>query len=93
MLYKTITKECSMDISLSNNIENILKSKVAEGIFKTIDEAVNYAIQFAFVDNNISLEKIESLNAEIEKGWQDMEAGRLRDGNQVMKEFLEKYAS
>ena len=82
-----------MDISLSNNIENILKSKVAEGIFKTIDEAVNYAIQFAFVDNNISLEKIESLNAEIEKGWQDMEAGRLRDGNQVMKEFLEKYAS
>lgn len=81
-----------MDISLSNNIENILRAKVAEGVFNTMDEAVTFAIKFAFVDNNISIEKIESLNAEIEKGWQDMEAGRFRDGHEVMKDFMEKYA-
>ena len=81
-----------MDISLSNNIENILRAKVAEGIFSTMDEAVNFAIQFAFVDNNVSLEKIESLNAEIEKGWQDMEAGRGRDSKEVFQDLRKRYA-
>lgn len=81
-----------MDISLSNNIENILRAKVAEGIFNTMDEAVNFAIRFAFIDNNISLEKIESLNAEIEKGWQDMEAGRGRNSKEVFQDLRKRYA-
>ena len=61
-----------MDVSLPHSIENILKAKVAEGVFNTMDEAVLFAIQFAFVDNNISIERINQLNAEIEKGWQEL---------------------
>ena len=52
-----------MDISLPNNMENILKTKIAEGIFSSMDEAITFAIQFAFVENNISLERISALNA------------------------------
>ena len=81
-----------MDISLSTNLENILKTKVDEGIFKTMDEAITFAIQFTFVNNNISLEKIESLNAEIEKGWQDMEAGRGRNSKEVFQDLRKRYA-
>ena len=81
-----------MDISLSTNLENILKTKVNEGVFKTIDEAITFAIQFTFVNNNISLEKIESLNAEIEKGWQDMEAGRGRNSKEVFQDLRKRYA-
>jgi len=81
-----------MDISISNNLENILKAKVAEGAFSSMDEAITFAIEFTFVDNKIPQERIDALNAEIEKGWQDMEAGRFRDGHEVMEEFRKKYA-
>ena len=81
-----------MDISLPHNIENILRAKVAEGIFSTMDEAIMFAVQFAFVDNNISLERINQLNAEIEKGWQDMESGKGRGSKEVFSDFRKRYA-
>ena len=82
-----------MDISLSNNLENILKAKVAEGTFSSMDEAITFAIQFTFVDNKISQERIDALNKEIEIGWQAMENGDVLDGQLVMEEFRKKYAS
>ncbi len=81
-----------MDISLPHNIENILRAKVAEGIFSTMDEAIMFAVQFAFVDNNISLERINQLNAEIEKGWQDMESGKGRSSKEVFTALRKRYA-
>ena len=82
-----------MDISLSNNLENILKAKVAEGKFNSLDEAITFAIHFTFVDNKISQERIDALNKEIEIGWQAMENGDVLDGQLVMEEFKKKYAS
>ena len=41
-----------MDISLPNNLEKILRTKVADGVFKSMDEAITFAIQFAFVDRD-----------------------------------------
>ena len=81
-----------MDISLSNNIENILKSIVTEGIFNSMDEAITFAIRFTFVDNSITREYIDKLNAEIEKGWQDMEAGRGRNSKEVFEDLRKRYA-
>ena len=81
-----------MDISLPHNIENILRAKVAEGIFSTMDEAITFAVQFTFVDNNISLERINQLNAEIEKGWQDMESGKGRGSKEVFSDLKKRYA-
>ena len=82
-----------MEISLSNKLENILKAKVAEGTFNSLDEAITFAIQFTFVDNKISQERIDALNKEIEIGWQAMENGDVLDGQLVMEEFKKKYAS
>ncbi len=81
-----------MDISLTPNMENILRNKVSEGMFASMDEAIIFAINFTFLDSNISKERIDMLNAEIEKGWQDIENGRYRDGDKVMKELMKKYA-
>ncbi len=80
-----------MDISLSNNIENILKTKVSEGIFKNMEEAISFAIRFTFIDNNISLERINMLNAKIEKGWQDMENGKGRSCKEVFEDLRKRY--
>lgn len=81
-----------MDISLPNNLENILKAKVADGLFSSMDEAITFAIQFAFIDNEFSKEKVVSLNAEIEKGWQEMEAGLGRNSREVFKDLKKRYA-
>lgn len=76
-----------MDISLPNNIENILKEKISEGIFSSMDEAISFAIQFAFVDNKVNQEKLNTLNEEIEKGWQDMQNGNYRNSDLVFKDL------
>lgn len=80
-----------MDISLPNNIENILKEKISDGIFKSMDEAISFAIQFAFVDNKIEQEKLTTLNNEIERGWQDMQNGNYRNSDVVFKDLRKKY--
>ncbi len=80
-----------MDISLPNNIENILKEKISEGIFSSMDEAISFAIQFAFVDNKVNQEKLNTLNEEIEKGWQDMQNGNYRNSDLVFKDLRKKY--
>lgn len=80
-----------MDISLPNNLENILKAKVADGIFNSMDEAITFAIQFAFIDNEFSREKIVSLNTEIEKGWQEMEAALGRNSKEVFEDLKKRY--
>lgn len=80
-----------MDISLPNNIENILKEKISEGIFSSMDEAISFAIQFAFVDNKVNQEKLNTLNEEIEKGWQDMQNGNYRNSDFVFKDLRKKY--
>lgn len=79
-----------MDISLAPNIENILKAKVAAGVFSSMDEAITFAVQFAFMDNKIT-ERISELNKDIEEGWQDMEAGKGRNSKEVFQELREKY--
>lgn len=81
-----------MDISLSGNIENVLKAKVAEGIFSSMEEAVTFAVQFTFLNRNISQERIGELNAEIEKGWQDMETGLGETSQKVFEDLRKRYA-
>lgn len=80
-----------MDISLPNNMESFLKEKVAEGLFSTMDEAVTFAIQFAFIDNSNIQARIDSLNSEIQKGLDDYEAGRYTDGETAYQKLMEKY--
>ena len=81
-----------MDISLPHNMENILKAKVAEGIFSTMDEAVTFAIQFGFVEHKSSAERIRQLKTEIEKGWQEMDAGKGRNSKEVFNDLRKRYA-
>ncbi len=80
-----------MDISLPHNMENILKTKVAEGVFSTMDEAVTFAIQFAFFENNGLEERVAALNDEIQKGIDDYEAGRYQEGQSAFNKLLKKY--
>ena len=79
-----------MDISIPQNLEDILKEKVTEGIFKSMDEAVSFAVRFTFVNN--TQERIDMLNAEIEKGWQEMENSKGKPYKDVFSDLRKRYA-
>ena len=78
-----------MDISLSQNIENILREKIAAGLFHSMEDAVNFAIRFTFVNN--PEERIDMLNAEIEKGWQEMEKGQGMPYKDLFADLRKRY--
>ena len=59
---------------------------------KDLNPIITFAIQFTFVDNKISQERIDSLNAEIEKGWQETEAGLGRNSVEVFSDLRKRYA-
>ena len=80
-----------MDISLPNNMETFLKKKLAEGLFSTMDEAITFAVQFAFFENNNIQSRIDALNTEIQKGIDDYKLGNYIDGNTAYDRLMAKY--
>ena len=82
-----------MEISLSADNENFLQNQITAGIYNSINEAINAAISIAIAETFISQKRIEEFNKEIEIGWKAMENNDVLDGDDVISEFEDKYAS
>ena len=82
-----------MDISLSPDNEKFLRNQVAAGIYNSINEAINGAINIAISKTTISQERIDEFNREIEIGLNAYKNGEYVDGNTVIAELRKKYAS
>lgn len=80
-----------MDISLSPNIERLLRIKVAEGLYDSLNEAVNATLNIALTRNCISDERFEQLEADIQKGIDDVEAGRYSDAFDFLDKLRKDY--
>lgn len=80
-----------MNISLTPTLEKFVQDKVASGLYNSVSEVVREALRLLAQKDTIPPERITWLNQEIEKGWNDMENGNYRDGNEVMKELIKKY--
>ncbi len=82
------------NISLTPSIREFLQNQVASGLYNSLNEAINANLQIIITQQgNFSLEDIEAFNAEIQKGIDDYEAGRYRDGETAFKELMAKYAA
>lgn len=87
-----------MEISLPKNIEQILRDKVSQGIFSSLEEALTFAVNIAFLrdekenEKEIPKEFIDKVNEMIDEGIKDIENGRYRDGFDVMEDLMKKYA-
>ena len=80
-----------MDLSLSGENEKFLRSQITAGLYKTLNEALNATLSIAISKISIPQERLDELNAEIQKGIDDYEAGRVIDGETAFKELLAKY--
>ena len=54
-----------MEISLTPYNEKMLHNKVAEGLYYSLNEAVNITLEIALKGRCVSQEKLDKLNAEI----------------------------
>ncbi len=80
-----------MDISLSKNIKDILEKEVLKGKFSNLDEAIDYTIRYTFLGEGVPQKYIDTLNNEIEKGFQEMKDGLGKDSKEVFKNLRKKY--
>ena len=80
-----------MDISLTPNIERFLRSKIAEGLYDSLSEAINATLNIAISKECISKDELAQLNADIQKGIDDADANNISDAFEFLNEIKKKY--
>ena len=80
-----------MDISLSPNIERFLRLKVAEGVYDSLNEAVNKTLGIVLTKECVSKEELDMLNADIQKGIDDANSGKFSNAFSFLDELKTKY--
>ncbi len=76
-----------MNVSITPELEQLIDSKVASGMYHSASEVVREGLRLLNERDELRAKKLEALKTEIQKGIDDMEAGRMRDGAEVMAEF------
>lgn len=76
-----------MDIFLTPNIERLLRNKVAEGVYNSLNEAINVTLGIALSGSTVSQKELEDLNRDIQMGIDDANAGNLSDAFEFLKEI------
>ena len=80
-----------MDISLSPNIERFLRIKVAEGLYDSLNEAINATLSMVLAKEYVSKEELDMLNADIQKGIDDANEGNVSNAFEFLEELKTKY--
>lgn len=76
-----------MNVSLSAEFENIINQKVQGGFYNSASEVVREGLRLLQQRDEMREMKLEALRRDIQEGINDLEAGRVRDGEEVMAEF------
>jgi len=76
-----------MNVSLTPELESLVNSKVQSGRYHSASEVVREGLRLLQERDQIHEEKLRWLRAEIQKGIDDLEAGRFRNGRDVMADL------
>jgi antitoxin ParD1/3/4 len=79
-----------MNVSLTKELEQIVDQKVKSGLYNSASEVVREGLRLLQQRDELRETKLTALRAEIQKGIDDLEAGRIYDGPSTMAEFREK---
>lgn len=80
-----------MDISLTPKVERFLRIKVAEGIYDSLNEAINATLNIVLTKECVSQKELEMLNADIEEGINDANSGNVSDAFDFLNELKKEY--
>jgi antitoxin ParD1/3/4 len=79
-----------MNVSLTPELEQIVDQKVKSGMYSSASEVVREGLRLLQHRDETREAKLTALRAEIQKGIDDLEAGRFRDGAEAMAEIRER---
>ena len=79
-----------MNVSLTPELEQIVNFKVQSGLYNSASEVVREGLRLLQQRDEMRELKLEALRKEIQKGIDDLEAGRFRDGREAMAEKRER---
>ena len=80
-----------MDISLSRDFDGFIKEQMATGLYSSVNDIVQEAMSLFRLRKSVSQERIDAFNMELEKGLDDITAGRYSDGDEFFKDLIAKY--
>ncbi len=80
-----------MDISLSSDFDKFIKEQMATGVYNSVNDIVQEAMNLLKLRKSVPQERIDAFNAELQKGEDDIKAGRVMDGETAFKKLLSKY--
>jgi len=80
-----------MDISLNKDFDNFINEQMATGLYNSVNDIVQEAMSLLMLRKSIPQEKFDAFNAEIQKGLDDIDAGRVLDRDTVYKKLMSKY--
>lgn len=76
-----------MNVSLTPELESLVAAKVESGMYNSASEVIRAGLRLLSERDKAREEKLDWLKIEIQKGIDDLEAGRYRDGREVMSEI------
>ena len=79
-----------MNVSLTPDLENIVEIKVKGGQYSSASEVVREGLRLLQQRDEMREMKLERLRNEIQQGIDDLEAGRMKDGAEVMAKFKKR---
>ena len=80
-----------MDISLSSDFDKFIKEQMATGLYNSVNDIVQEAMNLLKLRKSVSQERIDAFNAELQKGEEDILAGRYSDGDEFFKQLIAEY--
>ncbi len=83
-----------MHISLTPELEALVKSKVESGLYNNASEVIREALRFMELNQELFMQlKLERLKAEVAKGAEQAESGKFSQRNvqDIAAELNEKY--
>ena len=66
-----------MNISLTPELEKLVKSKVETGLYNNASEVIREALRLMYDQDRINAAKLEMLRQEIDPAWQEANRGEF----------------
>ena len=73
-----------MNVSLSPELETLINKKVESGLYNSASEVVREGLRLLEHRDDVRHAKLERLRADIQKGLEEIDAGHVYDGPEVM---------
>ncbi len=77
-----------MNVSLTQELERFVQSKVSSGLYNNASEVVREGLRLLWEQDEVR----HRLMAQIERGWLQAEAGNLTDGPKALAETRARLA-